>query len=550
MKSISTKLSVAMIACTLLAAALVSVINISKAREMNERDSEALVRLECEAAANELDKQLVAIERSVDLLAQHAEHYLTDESIPMQERIEELKAVCLTTAGYTREVFSFYFHFDPKRFNSSMDFLYVRDAVSQQFSPNDSENPSIYASRTKTTADWYYASADSRKACWLDPYVNDHVTGYEDLVVSSYTVPVFGKNQMLIGVIGMDFTLEGLTETLREIRLYETGYATLVGADGRLIEHPEYPFGTSMHDIDSDLAPAVEVLESGEQPEHLFVYHKDGIEKQLYFTTLRNGMQLLVTAPTREIAAAVRQMMGETIVLLAVVVISSVMIILCIVYSCIHPLRVLNRATTQIIEGNMNVEINYRGQDEIGTLAENFRKMTEFLQDHISHINALAYSDAMTGVKNKASYERAVASLQERMRQGFDQFGVIVFDLNNLKRTNDSEGHEAGDRLIKNASSLICKAFAHSPVYRIGGDEFVVLLENDDFRLRDQRFEELDRINRELNKTLPAGEQVSLAFGMACCKPKEDKEYSEVFQRADKAMYEHKVQMKQFRPEN
>ena len=56
-----------------------------------------------------------------------------------------------------------------------------------------------------------------------------------------------------------------------------------------------------------------------------------------------------------------------------------------------------------------------------------------------------------------------------------------VFDCDNLKQINDQNGHDKGDIYIRAASQLICRVFAHSPVFRIGGDEFAVVLQNEDF---------------------------------------------------------------------
>ena len=120
------------------------------------------------------------------------------------------------------------------------------------------------------------------------------------------------------------------------------------------------------------------------------------------------------------------------------------------------------------------------------------------------------------------------------------EFGVIVFDINGLKHINDTKGHEEGDRLIRDGCMMICKKFAHSPVYRIGGDEFVVLLEHSDYDDRDKLLATFD--NRiELNHAL---DLVEMATGMAVFDPDNDTSFSEVFERADRKMYERKKRMK------
>ena len=120
------------------------------------------------------------------------------------------------------------------------------------------------------------------------------------------------------------------------------------------------------------------------------------------------------------------------------------------------------------------------------------------------------------------------------------EFGVIVFDLNGLKHVNDSLGHEEGDKYIKQGCSLICSRFAHSPVFRIGGDEFVVILEGSDYSEREFLLSEFDR-NAEQNHIIG---KVVVATGLDIYDDDCDSSFSDVFERADKKMYERKCFLK------
>jgi len=120
-----------------------------------------------------------------------------------------------------------------------------------------------------------------------------------------------------------------------------------------------------------------------------------------------------------------------------------------------------------------------------------------------------------------------------------------VADVNDLKIVNDCYGHKAGDQLLIQAAKLICETFAHSPVHRIGGDEFAILLEGSDYENRDLL---IRRIIREMPyTTFPAGNRecsVSIAIGMADYDPKVHVRSADVFQTADRIMYANKSQLK------
>lgn len=155
-------------------------------------------------------------------------------------------------------------------------------------------------------------------------------------------------------------------------------------------------------------------------------------------------------------------------------------------------------------------------------------------------------TDALTHVKNRSAFDNRQSALQSVMcAPSKPHFALGVFDLNNLKQINDSFGHESGDAYITNSCKLICKTFKKSAVYRIGGDEFVVVMENDDYLNRDALLLQLkDEMAKLQGAELPIYEKVSIASGIAVYDPSTDSNISDVFNRADAAMYENKADMK------
>ncbi|MBQ2100169.1 MAG: GGDEF domain-containing protein [Lachnospiraceae bacterium] len=153
----------------------------------------------------------------------------------------------------------------------------------------------------------------------------------------------------------------------------------------------------------------------------------------------------------------------------------------------------------------------------------------------------LAYKDALTGVGNKLAYQEKQTAMDAKLSRGaLRAFGVVVFDLNGLKNINDTKGHEAGDEYIKAATDMIGQIFPNSPLYRIGGDEFVAVLEGHDYMDRNRlilTFEE------EVLKNQKEG-RVVISSGLSVFKPYDDKCYNDVFVRADRMMYERKGYLK------
>ncbi|MCR5016109.1 MAG: EAL domain-containing protein [Ruminococcus sp.] len=161
----------------------------------------------------------------------------------------------------------------------------------------------------------------------------------------------------------------------------------------------------------------------------------------------------------------------------------------------------------------------------------------------LTHANEMARRDELTGVKNRTAYHELEQSLQNELDNGggYMPFALVLCDINGLKFTNDTLGHKAGDELIRSACRLICNVFTHSPVFRIGGDEFVAYLGSDDYLNKEALFERLrDQVHDNLNmKDGPV-----VASGLAIFEPQSDKKVADVFTRADAMMYEDKNRLK------
>ncbi len=152
-----------------------------------------------------------------------------------------------------------------------------------------------------------------------------------------------------------------------------------------------------------------------------------------------------------------------------------------------------------------------------------------------------ANRDALTGARSKHAYVDAVAELNANIGMGRAlPFAVAVCDVNGLKTVNDTLGHNAGDRLIQEASRMICDTFKHSPVFRVGGDEFVVIVSGQDYERRADLMSEMAGLNRR-NKDAGG---VVIACGTADWDPDSDNRFEAVFDRADSAMYEDKTRLK------
>lgn len=239
--------------------------------------------------------------------------------------------------------------------------------------------------------------------------------------------------------------------------------------------------------------------------------------------------------------------------------------------SVTDPLEKMSKATESFSyqtqeEQEHNIQImrslDIRTNDEIETVYQVFSSVMEqslhYMQNliqaendirdkekQIGQISIKAFRDALTSVGNKSAYNSKSEELNEAIRNGTAEFGIVMLDANHLKYINDCFGHDAGDSYLKGCCQIICEKFKKSPVYRIGGDEFVVVLMHHDYenriRLLDELIQQFADTYQQTQKQ--PWERYSMSVGMAEYTA-QDSSTEEVFKRADSAMYAYKTEFR------
>jgi diguanylate cyclase (GGDEF)-like protein len=176
----------------------------------------------------------------------------------------------------------------------------------------------------------------------------------------------------------------------------------------------------------------------------------------------------------------------------------------------------------------------------------------EDMKHQVIVMDTVAYQDPLTHVKNKAMYDKVNARVDDDIINGRAEFGIVMIDLNHLKKVNDTYGHEYGNEYLTGSCHQICVIYSHSPVFRIGGDEFVVLLEKSDYENREKLLKDLREsfTSSEADESRHPWERYSAAVGMAIFNSEKDISMEDVFKRADTLMYQDKLDSKAGRDED
>ena len=413
--------------------------------------------------------------------------------------------------------------------------------------------------------DWYYGPIRLGEPAWTKPYYDYSVENY----IVSYIEPVF-IGDTPVAVIGIDISFTRVIDWVDTFSYQESGYMFLKEADGTVHYHYDDLVNGHMHGDEMD-----QVQENGDlmdKPatgtEIVRYYFKDR-ERAMVFVTLRNGMKLVLCDDYANIYSERDNAVVLMIILSVLITMLIAIVAVVMVNRITDPLRKITEAARAVSENNFDVDLPPENDDEIGELSkmtrlaiENARaraekaaskvreqerkieksaKVLKQQGDDLVAMKNLAYVDSLTNVKNKLAYDDTVEYINEKIRNGTAEFAVIMCDLNYLKHINDNLGHIAGDEAIQKTASILCKAFPLSTVFRIGGDEFAVIPTGLDYSRIDEKLDALKTmLESQRNISDNYLERISLAFGCAVFERGKDTSYQEVFERADKIMYEEK----------
>lgn len=413
--------------------------------------------------------------------------------------------------------------------------------------------------------DWYYGPIRLGKAAWTKPYYDYSVEEH----IISYIEPVF-IGDTPVAVIGIDISFTRVINWVDTFSYQESGYMFLKEADGTVHYHYDDLVNGDTHGDEMDqVQENGDLMDKPATGKELVRYDFEGRERAMAFVTLRNGMKLVLCDGYANIYRE-RDNAVVLMIILSVLITTLIAIVSVVMVNRItNPLRKITEAARAVSENNFDVDLPPENDDEIGELSkmtrlaiENARaraekaaskvreqerqieksaKVLKQQGDDLIAMKNLAYVDSLTNVKNKHAYDDTVEYINEKIRNGTAEFAVIMCDLNYLKHINDNLGHIAGDEAIRKTASILCKAFPLSTVFRIGGDEFAVLPTGLDYARIDEKLDALKTmIDSQRNISDNYLERISLAFGCAVFERGKDTTYQEVFERADKIMYEEK----------
>ncbi len=200
-----------------------------------------------------------------------------------------------------------------------------------------------------------------------------------------------------------------------------------------------------------------------------------------------------------------------------------------------------------LIQTHNEVEMLANALSQMGRSLREYVRNTLETERETARVSILVNTDPLTGVRNKNAFSAFIHEKDEMIRAAASEpFMLVIAGLNGVKNVNEACGSAQGDEYIKKACRTICGLFSYSPVFRIGDEDFIVILSGKPYDERDYLLRQARNAfyAMEGNRVLPLWERCSAAIGAAEYDVGKDHSFTEVLERAEENMRQVKAKLK------
>lgn len=489
--------------CVVFTALLTATINVHVAGKLIDEYSTTALNTTCQEKTNEINKEFAMMKQSVDMMADYASQNCPDNVFANRWRtqvfMDSMEDLLINSLQHTESAYAAYIIFNNELASHTGVFATREDGLG--IVKNTLTNIDQYSEDSPLVA-WYYQPIKSGEPCWITAYSNKNM---KNTCMISYVIPIYFEDTF-VAVLGMDMKIDTLKEAVKSVNLYDSGYAILTDSNGDIVYHPNLPSGLKAQDFDQDFRTVVSVIQNSIGDDSITEYEWKGVEKVMETNRLDNGMYLSIMVPVSEIQRPMVKMARRTLQGLLPVIIIAV-------------------AIAYFLDRSMD-------------------SVTNTLSTELAASEEKARKDALTGIGNKFAFLEAALKAEK----GDDEYGILMMDVNDLKRINDAYGHVSGDQFLLDTVQLLRTVLPDADIYRFGGDEFAAIIPLGDRKGVSKHAVEDDFLRKQKEYNIahkpwaPWG--IWVAVGFASSGGEIGRSAEAILRAADMAMYENKLAMK------
>ncbi|MBO4374569.1 MAG: diguanylate cyclase [Lachnospiraceae bacterium] len=542
MKSIHTMIMGIFFIFSIIISTMLIIVSYVGINDISDKDNDRIMEMITEDKKDDIESLMDDVSSSLDNIYRFSKRELekdpqkVNDAAFRQDYLERVKDMALIEASSAEASTAVYMRFTDDIKEEPVGFLYMKNPEGA-FEKLALTDISSYDKNDLSHVGWYYIPQRSGSPVWIGPYKNENM-GVEMI---SYIAPI-NEEGGFVGIVGMDMAVESFRDKAEKIKVYDTGSAILFDAEDNIIYQREAANGLDRDLFDNETMIMFSAMKESLQKEKPVEYASSVKPMKLFATKLENGMTLCLTAPIDEIYSLRTTVLGYAILCSVIVMLVSLILIYQVIKTALKPLKELTEASEQVTKGNLDVKLDYLGDDEFGQLSGTFNNMTAMMRSYFYHFHSLAYTDEMTGLNNKAAFSITKDVIDSEIKMGRAAFSIVSIDINNMDRINEKAGHERGDEVIGRVVQSMRETFVGFPLYRIEGDRFCAIINDADANaLIEKLLKTIEKRSSEDEKLFGTG--YSVAAGEATYDRESDRHFDEVYERAEQVMLRNKKKM-------
>lgn len=389
MKSLKFRVIRNVAGSVLVGALICGAVSMINSLTVTNKDAQEKLMDVAETTGLTLDNSLSQIETSVNTLANMTIRTIDDidrfqkDSAYVDECTDKLKDIALESAVNTQGAMTYYIRFNPDFTEATSGLFGSKESADADFKSLTPTDFSSYDKDDLEHVGWYYIPVGNGKPTWMDPYLNSNINVY----MISYVVPIV-IDDVQVGIVGMDIDFTEVQKLVDSASAFENGYGFLVNSQNQIVAHPKAKYGSDVKEIDEKLAS---YLSEGKN-EDVGKYSYEGRGEIASFAALKNGMKLVMSAPTSEVQQSSRTLFIWICVAVAIVFLYGLVIAFLFSRNLTTPIVQL----TEIVQDtaklnfrkNPNSERLVKIKDETGEMARAIRKMRGKLREMVNLIES------------------------------------------------------------------------------------------------------------------------------------------------------------------
>lgn len=396
MKTIKGRILVTVVICALLASFICGGISIFNSSKTVYEDSKKEMQYACASQATVLNAQMERVEQSVN----------TAYNLALQE-IDNLTAfkgstayvdIVTTTMNHllyeigrnTEGALTAYIRYNPEFTEPTSGVFWSRKSDTEDFTPEPCTDFSMYEPDDLEHVGWYYIPVNNGKPTWMAPYHNSNIN--VDMI--SYVIPIFIDGES-VGIIGMDVAFDQFTASVDQAVAFDTGYAFLEDGNGNIAHHKSLDAGSAISTLEETGSMTAALADPAMEGKAV-TYRYQGVDKDMCYVTLANGMRYVLTASEQEMKGAAKHL-ALLILMAAVVAVAFAGVIGTVMGMAItRPITQIDDIVSKTAHFNFSKNENSdklcKRQDESGNMANSLREMRASLRSMVADIQR-TYSD-------------------------------------------------------------------------------------------------------------------------------------------------------------